>query len=136
MTVMEGSDIIGALMGEYQPLLDLVPVTQIKAGLLPDDSPLPAIVVSGISVVDRQPLKRLALVRRTERVSVTVLARSHVERQAIIAAVRKCCAGRTGNVGDALNVAVITAGTGPDVNGPGGRFERAQDFKVSFDAFD
>lgn len=136
MTVLEGSDIIGALLCDDQSLVALVPVGQIKAGLLPEGAPLPSLLVNGISSVDRQPLKRGPLVRRTDRVAVTVRAGRHIDRKTIIAAVRKCCAGKTGNLGGGLNVSIITAGIGPDVNGPGNIFEKTQDFKVSFDAFD
>lgn len=134
MSDLEGSDILGALMTIDAALLAVVPLAQMKAGRLPDGTPLPAILARTISSVDRQPLTRGALVRRTDRVAVTVRARSHRERKIIIALLRTCCAGRTGNLGGGLNVSILTAGMGPDLNGPADSFEKTQDFKVSFDA--
>jgi hypothetical protein len=136
MTVLEGSDIIGALLVAYPALAEIAATDRIKAGRLPDGIALPALLVRTVSSVDRQPLKRGALVRRTDRVSVAVRASSHRERKAMIATVRLCCAGKTGNLGGGLNVSILTAGMGPDVNGPGDSYEKTQDFNVSFDAFD
>lgn len=136
MSDLEGSDIIGALLVADTDLVGLVPVDRIKAGLLPEGVQLDALLVNGTSSVDRQPLRRGATVRRTDRVSVTVRAASHRRRKAVIAAVRKCCAGKTGNIGGGLNVSILTAGMGPDVNGPGNSFEKTQDFRVSWDAED
>ncbi len=136
MTVLEGSDIIGALLLEDTALLQLVPAERIKAGLLPEGIALDALLVNGTSSTDRQPLTREALVRRTDRVSVTVRTASHRNRKAVIAAVRRACAGKTGQLGGGRNVSILTAGMGPDVNGPGGSFEKTQDFRVSWDAED
>lgn len=48
--------------------------------------------------------------------------------------VRDCCAGRTGNIGGGVNVSILTAGRGPELNGPGNTYERTADFRVSYDA--
>lgn len=135
MTI-EGSDIIGALFASDAALQVLVPLDRIKAARLPDGISLPALLVRGVSSVDRQPLKRGPLIRRTDRVSVTIRAASHKERKAVLGLVRRCCAGRTGDIGGGLNVSVLTAGIGPDINGPGDSFEKSQDFRVSWDAED
>lgn len=135
MTI-DGCDIIGALLRDANPLLDKVVAERIRASRLPDGIELPALLVRGVSSVDRQSLKRRALVRRTDRVAVTVRAASDVDRRDIIALVRQCCAGRTGNLGGGRNVSILTAGTGPDVNGPGDSYEKTQDFRVSWDAED
>jgi hypothetical protein len=136
MTALEGSDIIGALLVDYSDFAQIAAADAIKAGRLPDGTPLPAILVRVVSSVDRQPLVRGALVRRTDRVSVAVRAESHEDRKALISAVRRCCAGQTGNIGGGLHVSILTAGMGPDVNGPGDSFEKTQDFRVSWDTED
>ncbi|SEQ60461.1 hypothetical protein [Sphingobium sp. YR768] len=135
MTI-EGSDIIGALLLEGADLIAVVPADRIRAGRLPEGIPLPALLVRGVSSVARQPLKRNGPVRRTDRVSVTVRADSHRDRKDIISLVRRFCAFRTGQLGGGQNVSVLSAGTGPDVNGPGDSFEKTQDFRVSWDAED
>ena len=131
---MTGADIIGALLRADSALLARVPEASIKAGRLPDGITPPALLVRVISSVERQALRRGAATRTVDRVSVTVRAGSYRDQTAIIALVKARCAGRTGNIGGGRNVAILTAGTGPDINGPGDSFEQAQDFRVSFDA--
>lgn len=131
---MTGVDIVGALLRADTALAALVPVERIKAGRLPDGIELPALLVTETSQVERQSLKRGATVRTTDRVSVTGRFASVRERTAIMELVKKCCAGRTGNIGGGVSVSILTAGRGPDLNGPGNSFEKTQDFRVSFDA--
>jgi len=131
---MTGVEIVGDVLSKYAALLEIVPVDNIKAGVLPDGITLPALLVRTVSVVDRQPLKRGNLVRSTERVSVAVRAASYIDQKAVIRLVRACCAGQTGDIAGAFNVSILTAGTGPDVGGPANSFEQTQDFRVSFDA--
>ena len=131
---MSGVAIVGDLLRGYAQLLEVVPADRIKAGRLPDGVALPALLVRKVSSVDRQPLKRGADVRETERVSVTVRAKSYREQVAVIKLVRTCCAGKTGNLAGFARTSVLTAGTGPDIAGPGDSFEQTQDFRVSFDA--
>ena len=131
---MTGTDIIGALLRADEALLARVLAASIKAGRLPDDVVLPALLLRTVSMIERQPLKRGAMVHQTERVSVAVRAVSYRDQVAIIGLVRTCCAGRFGNIAGAQHVSILTAGTGPDVIGPGNTFEQTQDFRVSFDA--
>lgn len=129
---MSGTDIVGALLAAHAPLIELVPETQIKAGALPDNAPLPSILLRTISSVDRQPLKRGAKVFVTDRIAMTVRAASYREADAITRAARKATAGQTGEIADFTNVAVLTAGLGPDMRGPGNSYEKTQDLKVGF----
>jgi hypothetical protein len=131
---MSGVTIIGELLAAHGPLIEVVPADRMKAGRLPDGVQLPALLVRTISVVERQPLKRGPMVRTTERVSVAVRAASYRQQRAVIALVRKACAGKTGTIAGAPRVSVLTAGTGPDATGPGDSFEQTTDFRVSFDA--
>ncbi len=131
---MNGAAVIGALLRESEQVTAAVPLAQIKAGALPENCALPALLIRTVSVVDRHRLKQAAVTRSTERVSVTVRAASYRDQSQIIRLVRKVCAGFVGDKGDALRAAVLTAGLGPDVLGPGGSFEQSQDFRVSFDA--
>lgn len=130
---MSGVDIVGALLRADANVTAMIPAASIKAGRLPDDVSLPALLVRKTSGVDRQTLKRGATRRTTDRVSVTVRAANYRDQVAAMSLVRASCAGRTGDIGGGTNVAILTAGTGPDVNGPGDSFEQTQDFKVSFD---
>lgn len=131
---MTGAEIIGALLRADAGVVTRVAVANIKGGLLAANAPLPSLLVRTISVIDRQPLKRVGMIRRVDRVSVTARAGSYAEQLAIFRLVRTCCSGKTGDVGGGTRVSILTAGAGPDLIGPGTSFEQAQDFRVSFDA--
>lgn len=130
---MTGADIVGALLRAHQPLLDLMPPERIKGGRLPLGVPLPALLVKTISSVERQRLRRGRTVRTADRVQVTVRAGSWDEQIRIIELVVDACADRLGSIEGASNYTVLTAGRGPDMDGPGDTFEQAQDFRATFD---
>ncbi|HET7255565.1 MAG TPA: hypothetical protein VFJ46_17550 [Xanthobacteraceae bacterium] len=131
---MTGADIIGALLREDPDVIELVPVARIKGGRLPENIALPALLVKVVSTVERQKLKRSGLIRTVDRVSVMVRAGSYEDQRSAMLLARACCAGRTGEVAGAKSVSILTAGAGPEIDGPGNSFERTQDFRVSFDA--
>lgn len=129
-----GVDIIGAILQADTALLARVPADRIKAGKLPEGIALPALLVRRVSKISRQPLKRGAKTRKVDRVAVTVRAASYRDQAAIIGLVEDCGVGVTGNIAGGERVAVLDAGTGPDVTGPGNSFEQTTDFRVSYDA--
>lgn len=130
---MTGVDIIGALLRSDAALLALAPAERIKAGSLPDDIALPAVLVRSVSSVELQPLKRQPVTRTVDRVSVAVRAANYRDQVEVIRLVKECCAGQTGAVGGGHNVSILTAGTGPDLQGPGNSYEQTIDFRVSYD---
>lgn len=129
---MTGVEIVGAILRDHPALVERIPVERIKAGSLPDNIVLPALLLRTVSSIDRQWLKRSDVWRVTDRVSVAVRASSYADQIAIIQIVKRLCGGLTG-IGGALRVSILTAGTGPDVGGPANSFEQTQDFRVSFD---
>ena len=131
---MSGIRIIGALLRAHAPLVVIVPVDRIKAGALPENCPLPALLLRSTSLIERQTLTIGAKVHTTERISVTLRAASYRDQEATLSLVRRCCRGVTGTVDDIENVTVTTAGTGPDARGPANSFEKTTDFRVSYDA--
>lgn len=131
---MSGVNIIGALLMAAGSGPAGLTSDRIKAGKLPDNIALPALLVRETSSNERQPLKRGAIVRTTDRVSVTVRASSYRDQKAVLKWVRHVCAGQVGNVGGGSAVSILTAGEGPDVLGPADSLEQTQDFRVSFDA--
>lgn len=130
---MSGVTIIGALLEAHEHLVAAVPVDRQIAGRLPDGVVLPTLLLRSISTVERHMLRRGSLVRTIERVSVTVRAVSYQQQDDILLLVARACAGKGGTIAGFERVSVLTAGTGPDVNGPGDSYEKAQDFRVSFD---
>lgn len=131
---MTGGDILGALLRADPGILDKAAETSIKLGRLPDDVVLPALLLRQISSVERQALKRPANVKTFDRIAVTVRAKSYREVKELVALIVQLAAGRTGDLGGGTGVAILHAGQGPDLNGPGNTFERTINFRVSYDA--
>ncbi|MEG3089502.1 hypothetical protein [Sphingomonas sp. PB4P5] len=139
---MSGVTIIGELLRANAPIAafladrdpPVLAADQIKAGRLPDGVALPAFLIRTVSVVERQFLKRTGMVHTVERVSVAVRAASYRDQRKAIRLSRPACAGKVGAIAGFTNVSILTAGTGPDVTGPGDSYEQTQDFRVSFDA--
>ena len=129
-----GASIVGMLLRDDADIAAEVPAAQMKLGALPDDIALPAILIRIVSSVERPALRRGATTRTIDRVSVTVRARSYREQTRLIRLIKTRCAGRTGDIGNGNSVSILTAGTGPDLRGPGDSYEQAQDFRVSHDA--
>lgn len=130
---MTGDDIIGARLLASAAITNLVPAAQIKAGRLPENAPLPSLLVRSVTTIERLQLKRGPRVFVRERVSVTVRAASHRERKAIGRLLATACVGFEAASGNETNISVITAGAGPEVDGPGNSFERGHDFRVSYE---
>jgi hypothetical protein len=130
---MNGVDIIGEILLADAPVTGTVAVARIKAGALPENAPLPSLLVRSVTTIERLMLKRGLRVRCVERVSVTVRAASYAQQVAIMKLLPTACAGKTGDFADATNVSVLSAGIGPDVIGPGGSFEQTIDFRVSYE---
>lgn len=130
---MTGADIIGELLMGAATVTDEVPADRIAGGRLPIGTPLPALLVKTLGGTERQRLKRGKFVPTIDRVRVTVRAASYDDQLRIIDLVTEACADRVGNFAGVERAAILTAGRGPDLDGPGDSFEQAQDFRVSFD---
>ena len=132
---MSGVAIIDNLLRGSTAITETVSPADIKGGRLADDATLPVLLMRSLSIVDRQTLARESMVRSTERVSVTVRAAAYRDQRALIKLVRTACTGVVvDQIDDASNISVLTAGAGPELNGPGNSFERNQDFYVTYDA--
>ena len=111
----------------------LVPIARIAAGMLPQGTDLPAISLMSVSSVDRNVPAPGAKRRVTERVQVTVLARTYPEVKAILAAVRNAAADQMPAIDGLTDVTVHTDSAGPDfLDEETGIHMQTQDFRVSF----
>ena len=114
-------------------LTALVPISRIAAGMLPQGIDLPAISLMSVSSVDRNVPAPGAKRRVTERVQVTVLARTYPEVKAILAAVRNAAADQMPAIDGLTEVTVHTDSAGPDfLDEETGIHMQTQDFRVSF----
>lgn len=111
----------------------LVPAARIVAGVIPRGSGLPAISLMSVSSTDRNIPAPGPKRRVTERVQVTVLARTYPEAKSLIAAVRAAAADRMPVVEGLTDVTVHTDSAGPDfLDEETGIHMQTQDFRVSF----
>ena len=120
------------LVGDLR-VTGLVPEARIAAGTLPQGTALPAIALMSISSVDRNVPSPGPKRRVTERVQVTVLARTYAEAKAIIAAIRAAAADQMPQIDGLTDVTVHTDSAGPDVlDEETGIHMQSQDFRVAF----
>lgn len=130
---MSGVRIVGALLTASAPLIAEVPAAQIKAWRLPQGAPLPSILVTRVSRTKMQFLAAEAVWLVTERVQVTVRAGNGLQREALLRLVERACSDKVGTIADFANVAVLSAGGGPDfMDDAASIFMGSSDFRVSF----
>ena len=130
---MNGVIAVRILLAGDAGLTALVPVARIAAGMLPQGTDLPAISLMSVSSVDRNVPAPGAKRRVTERVQVTVLARTYPEVKAIIAAARQAAADRMPTIDGLFDVTVHTDSAGPDfLDEETGIHMQTQDFRVAF----
>ena len=130
---MNGVIAVRSLLVADTGVTSLVPVARIAAGMLAQGTDLPAISLMSVSSVDRNVPAPGAKRRVTERVQVTVLARTYPEVKAIIAAVRQAAADQMPTIDGLTDVTVHTDSAGPDfLDEETGIHMQTQDFRVSF----
>ena len=130
---MNGVIAVRSLLVADTGVTALVPIARIAAGMLAQGTDLPAISLMSVSSVDRNVPAPGAKRRVTERVQVTVLARTYPEVKAIIAAVRQAVADQMPTIDGLFDVTVHTDSAGPDfLDEETGIHMQTQDFRVSF----
>ena len=130
---MNGVIAVRSLLVADTGVTSLVPVARIAAGMLPQGTDLPAISLMSVSSIDRNVQAPGAKRRVTERVQVTVLARTYPEVKAIIAAARRAAADQMPTIDGLFDVTVHTDSAGPDfLDEETGIHMQTQDFRVSF----
>ena len=111
----------------------LVPTARIAAGMLPQGTDLPAISLMSVSSVDRNIPAPGPKRRVTERVQLTVLARTYPEAKTLIAAIRAAAADQMPTIDGLFEVTVHTDSAGPDfLDEETGIHMQTQDLRVSF----
>jgi hypothetical protein len=131
---VDGVEIVGTLLRGFADLTAIVPDANIKAGALPSDVSLPALLVRSVSQPDRPLLDGTQKAPTFERVSVAVRAANYRDQRRVMRLVKECCAGQRGEIPGVTRWSVTPAGKGPDLRGPGDAFEQSRDFKCFFNA--
>lgn len=115
-------------------LLALVPSARIVTGPIPQDMDMPALSIDSISTVDLNIQSPGATRFVTERVQVTILARTEPERRLIKAAVKRAAADQVElTVSGLTHVSIHTDSAGPDIMAEdASAWQATQDFKVKY----
>ena len=130
---MNGVIAVRTLLVTDTGMTALVPPAHIAAGMLPQGTELPAISLLSVSSVDRNIPAPGSKRRVTERVQVTVLARTYPETKTLIAAIRKAAADQMPTIDELFDVTVHTDSAGPDfLDEETGIHMQTQDLRVSF----
>lgn len=129
----DGVSTVLQLLSNDAPLLALVPITRMSAGVLPQGIALPAISVTSVSKNDRNIPNAGTYRYVVERVQVTVLASTYPSQKAVLAAVRKAAADKFPTVSGLIRVTVHTDTAGPDfMNEDASVYIGSQDFRTSY----
>lgn len=96
---MSGVAIVRYLLANNAGLTAVVPATKIMAGPIPLNTVLPAISVAQISGVQRLNVAMNVIERlTTDRVQVTVLAKTYPVQKSILALIRAACPNSKGAI--------------------------------------
>ena len=130
---MNGVIAVRTLLVTDTGMTALVPPARIAAGMLPQGTDLPAISLMSVSSGDRNIPAPGPKRRVTERVQVTVLARTYPEAKTLIAAIRAAAADQMPTIDGLFDVTVHTDSAGPDfLDEETGIHMQTQDLRVSF----
>lgn len=131
---MSGVAIVRALLADDAALTAAVPAARIFAGAIPLNTPLPAISITQASGRQRNTVAMNEAKRMvTERVQVTVCAKSYPLQKAILALARAALPVSRGTVNGFECDSVLPDAEGPDLYDPTAViYEQSQDFFVRF----
>lgn len=131
---MSGVAIVTYLLAHASAVTAKVPANQITAGATPINTPLPAISVTQISSTQRNIVgMNAAKYLVTERVQVTVQAKSYPDQKAILALIRAALPESRGSINGFACDSIVPSSEGPDVYDYEALiYEQSVDFIVKF----
>lgn len=129
---MSGVAIIVAKLLVHAPLTAVVASARIVAGDLPEGTTLPAISVTQISSVPRSRVRPSATNEyTTDRVQVTVNAKTYPQLAQVMRLVRQACPHARGTVAGVTLDSILPDTEGPDFHDDQlGSYARSRDFIV------
>ena len=130
---MSGVIAIRYILSKNSALVAVVPATKIMAGVIPIATVLPAISVTHISTIERMTVAMTGGVLATERVQVTVQAKSYAAQKSILELVRQACAHQRASINGVAVDSILPEGAGPDLHDDDLTiFMQSRDFIVKF----
>lgn len=131
---MNGVLIMIKLLQNHQPLLALLPATNVAAGTVPQGAPIPAI---GVTEVSRNEFRTVSkeevstLVRA--RIQITVHAKSYPEQKAILLAAKLGPGVHSGMTAGVKVRSVVRGDVGPDFSDDAAAiYQQSRDFMVTY----
>jgi hypothetical protein len=131
---MSDVKVIRALLAAHAPLVALVPTAKMFTGVVPLNTPLPALSINTVSNVERHKVADDGeCTLMTSRTQVTVHGRSYPEQKAILQLVGLAIKGGRRSVAGVLVANVLRDIIGPDLGDSDiGTFEQTRDFRVVY----
>lgn len=131
---MSGVAIVNALLSADVALTAQVPSARILNGWLPLNSGAPAIGIAHVDGVEARTVSmREPKRRRTDRVQVTVLAKSYTAKTAVLELVRSALTTQSGPVAGVHLASILPDTEGPDDDdAASGLYSRSRDFLVTW----
>jgi hypothetical protein len=130
---VSGVKIIRSLLVSASPVIALVPVDRIVAGVLKTGVLLPALAITDVVGIDYNIVKAGTTHQVMDRVQVTACATTYAELKAVMKAIRTACRDKIGAIAGFVNVTVHTDGKGPDFTVPdSGIYMQTQDFRITY----
>lgn len=112
---MSGVAVIQYILSHNAPLTAVVAAAKIVGGILPLKTELPGISVASVDDFPRIPVDAPGTARFiTERVQVTILAKTYPSKMSILELVRKALPVSRGTVNGVLCDSVLFDSSGPD----------------------
>jgi len=115
-------------------LIAAIPAASIYAGITPPNATAPCIGISSISTVQRNTVSmNSATYYATERVQVTVYAKTYPLQKSYMALVRAALGNANGVINGVTCDSIVPAGDGPDIfDDVLVIYEQSQDFMISY----
>lgn len=132
---MSGAAILRAMLAAHEPVLQYLPGPgSVRAGILPQGSPLPALSVHEVDSNEIATLARLGRNKTiVERVQVTALARDYPGMKNLLKAASLGRGVHTGTVLGFRVKSILPAGVNPEMPpGDDGIYEQSRDFVVTY----
>lgn len=132
---MSGPAVVRHLLAHDTDLLAQVAAPKIIVGTLKTGAALPAISIQLVSGVERLTAAMTENRLRTQRVQVTVHAKSVASRLTILELVRAACPNTRGTLNNVHVDSILPDGEGPSLDDPDAEiYEGSRDYLVKFHA--
>jgi hypothetical protein len=130
---MSDVKVVRYLLANNGPLTAVVPATKIAAGLVPQNTALPAISVTHVSTVRRHTVAGTATEFCTSRVQITVHAATYPTQKSIMTLVRAALPRTRGTVNGVAVDSLLHTLDGPDMSDDAaGIFEGSADYILTY----